>query len=332
MNQPFKEYQNPKSLTQIPPGYSSGSRFEQVLRKGYFAITSELAPPDTVDPEKVYEEAELFDGYVDAINATDGSGANCHMSSVTVCALLSKKGYSPIVQFSSRDRNRIAIQADILGVAAMNVGNVLALTGDGVLAGDHPEAKPVFDFDSISLLQTMRIMRDESRFLSGRKIEASPKLFIGSTINPFVPPVKDRVLQLAKKINAGAQFIQSQYCFDIPMLKDFMAQVIDLGLDKKCFILPGVGLLPSARTAKWLRNNIPGVHIPDDILKRIEGAKDQKQEGVKICVEQMQQIKEIKGVSGLHIMAYKQEKHIGELVEKSNVLDGREPWSLKNNK
>ena len=211
---------NPGSPLAGIDGHISHGRFERVLRAGHFAVTSEIAPPDSADAEEVYRRAELFDGAVDAINATDGSGANCHMSSTAVCALLTHIGYSPILRISCRDRNRIAIQGDILGAAAMGVCNVLALTGDDVSAGDHPEAKPVFDLDSISLLTTLRTMRDESRFLSGRKLDLAPKMFAGSTFNPFVPPVESRVSQLQKKVAAGAEFIQTQYCFDIEMFKN----------------------------------------------------------------------------------------------------------------
>lgn len=312
-------------------GHVSQGRFERVLRAGLFAVTSEIAPPDSADPNEVYHRAELFDGAVDAINATDGSGANCHMSSVAVCALLSHIGYSPILQISCRDKNRIAIQGDILGAAAMGVCNVLALTGDDVSSGDHPEAKPVFDLDSVSLLTTIRRMRDESSFLSGRKLDIAPKMFAGSSINPFVPPVQSRVLQLQKKIEAGAEFIQSQYCFDIPMFKDMMQRAVDMGLTERAFILPGVGTLASAKTARWLLNNVPGVHIPDEIIKRLEGADNQKAEGRKICVELMQQVKEIEGVSGVHVMAYRQEEFVQEIVQDSGVLEGRRPWAPEDN-
>jgi len=332
MNKPIDPVQthfvdHPGSPLGEKEGHVSQGRFERVLRAGDFAVTSEIAPPDSAESEGVYRRAQLFDGAVDAINATDGSGANCHMSSVAVCALLSHIGYSPILQISCRDKNRIAIQGDILGAAAMGVCNVLALTGDDVSAGDHPEAKPVFDLDSISLLTTISTMRDESRFLSGRKLSSAPKIFAGSSINPFVPPVESRVLQLQKKIEAGAQFIQSQYCFDMDVLKSMMKRAVDLGLTEKAFILPGVGTLASAKTAKWLRKNVPGVHIPDTIIERLNGAENQKSEGQKICVELMQEVKEIEGVSGVHIMAYRQEEFVAEMVEASGVLDGRVPWA-----
>ncbi len=310
-------------------GHISRGRFERVLRNGDFAVTAELAPPDSTDRNEVFEQATLFDGFVDAINATDGSGANCHMSSVVVCALLSYIGYSPIMQISCRDRNRIAIQGDLLGAGALSVCNVLALTGDDVSAGDHPEAKRVFDLDSISLITLIKQIRDEGSFLSGRTITNPPQMFVGTSINPFVPPVESRILQLEKKINAGADFIQTQYCFDMPMFKDFMSKAVDKGLTEKAFFLPGVGTLASARTARWIKNNVPGVHIPDSIFKRLEGAQDQKKEGQKICTELMQQVKEIEGVSGVHVMAYKQEECVAQMVQDSGVLGDRKPWSPK---
>jgi methylenetetrahydrofolate reductase (NADPH) len=318
--------QNPGIPLPQQEGHSSTGRLERVLRSGKFAVTAELAPPDSALAEDVYERARLFDGYVDGMNATDGSGAHCHMSSVAMCALLTNIGYSPVLQISCRDKNRIAIQGDVLGAAAMGVSNVLCLSGDGVQVGDHPEAKPVFDLDSISLLETIRVMRDESRFLSGRPITTPPQMFIGAAENPSAPPFDYRPHRLAKKIAAGAQFIQTQYVFDIEHLRVFMAKSRDLGLLEQCFIIPGVGPLASARTALWIRNNVPGIHIPDAIIKRLETAKEPKQEGRKICVELIQQIREIEGVSGVHVMAYRQEEAVGEIIQQSGVLDGRIPW------
>ena len=318
---------NPGDPLPLLPGHVSHGRFERVLRAGHFAVTTEIAPPDSADPDEVLKRAALFDGYVDAINATDGSGANCHMSSLAVCAILTRIGYSPILQISCRDRNRISIQGDTLGAAALGVCNVLCLTGDDVGAGDHPEAKPVFDLDSISLAQTLRTMREEKRFLSGRNLDLEPRLFIGSSINPFVPPVENRADQLAKKIASGAEYIQSQYCFDMDILRDFMARAVDMGLTEKAYILIGVGVLPSARTAKWMRENVPGVHIPDDIIRRLDGADKPLREGRNICVELMQKIKEVPGISGVHVMAYRQEKWVGDVVKRSGVLGDRIPWS-----
>lgn len=315
-----------EDYTIVPEGHTSRGRLERILRRGEFAVTAELNPPDSADPNEVYDRGGIFDGWVDGINATDGSGANCHMSSVAICGLLTRVGYAPILQISCRDRNRIAIQGDVLGAAAMGVNNILCLTGDGVQAGDQPGAKPVFDFDCMSLLETIRTMRDEGRFLSGRKITDPPRVFLGAAINPFAPPHDFRPLRLKKKIEAGAQFVQSQYCYDIPLLKAYMKRVRDMGLHEKCYILIGVGPLASAKTARWMRANVPGVHIPDDIIARLEGAEKQKLEGKKLCIELIQQIQEIEGVAGIHVMAYRQEELVSDIVHDSGVLKDRKPW------
>ena len=308
---------------ETPPGHSSPGRLERALRSGRFVVTAELNPPDSANPEDAYARALVLSEVCDAINATDASGANCHMSSMAICALLTRAGYSPVLQISCRDRNRIAIQGDVLGAAAMGVSNILCLSGDGVQTGDHPEAKPVFDLDSTSLLQTIRTMRDEGKFLSGRKITTPPRVFLGAAANPFAPPFDWRPLRLAKKIEAGAQFVQTQYCFDVPLLRTYMEKVRDMGLDEKCFILVGIGPLASARTGRWIHSNVPGVHIPDSIIERLEGAEDQKKEGQQICVDLIQEVKEIKGVAGIHVMAYRQEEFVSEIITASGVLDYR---------
>jgi methylenetetrahydrofolate reductase (NADPH) len=308
------------------PGHDSPGRLERVLRAGVFAVTAEIAPPDSADPEEVYERAALFDGCVDAINATDGSGANCHMSSVAMCSLLTRRGYSMVMQVSGRDKNRIAIQGDVLGAAAMGVCNILCLTGDSVGVGDHPEAKPVFDVDCMSMLKMIRGMRDDEQFLSGRKLSSPPRVFLGAAANPFGPPLDYRPHRLAKKVEAGAQFVQTQYCYDIDIFREYMRVVRDLGLHEKVFILPGVGPLASAKSAEWIRANVPGVHIPDQVIKRLQGADNQKEEGVKICIDLVNELKSIEGVHGIHIMAYKQEHRVAEIVERTNVLHGRELW------
>jgi len=310
----------------ILPGHVSPGRLERVLRSGAFTVTTELAPPDSADPQDVYRRARVFDGYVDAINATDGSGANCHMSSVAVCALLTRVGYAPVMQISCRDKNRIAIQGDILGGAAMGVCNMLCLTGDGVQAGDHPQAKPVFDLDSLSLLEIGRTLRDEHRFQSGRKITYAPRVFLGAAENPMVPPLEHRALRLGKKIAAGAQFIQTQYCYDLDRLRAFMRAVEDQGLLDKVFLLIGVGPFKTAKGAEFMRNNVPGLYIPDAIVKRLAGAQDQAREGRRICIELIQEIRTINGVHGVHVMAYRQEETVAEIISDSGVLAGRTPW------
>lgn len=314
----------PASVQTIRGHHTAAGPLERVLRDRHFAVTAELAPPDSADADEVYRRARQFDGCVDAINATDGSGANCHMSSVGVCALLTRAGYSTIMQISCRDRNRIAIQGDILGAAAMGVANILCLTGDGVQAGDHPDAKPVFDLDCMSLLETARTMRDRGQFMSGRKLSRAPRLFLGAAANPFAEPRDFRVERLRKKIAAGAGFVQTQYCFDLPVFAEYMRRVRDQDLHRRVFILAGVGPLASARAAVWIRGNVPGVHIPETVINRLRGARDQKAEGVAICVELMQQLKEIEGVAGVHIMAYRQEHKVAEMVAASGVLGARD--------
>ena len=320
------EFANPGDPLPEMPGHSSRGRLERVLRAGQFAVTAELNPPDSADPEEVLERARVFDGWVDAINATDGSGANCHMSSVGICALLTRVGYAPVMQISCRDHNRIAIQGNVLGAAAMGVCNMLCLTGDGVQAGDQPQAKPVFDLDCMSLLETVRTMRDEARFLSGRKITTPPHVFLGAAANPFAPPYDFRPLRLAKKIAAGAQFVQTQYCFDVPMLERYMTKVRELGLQEKCFIIVGVGPLKSAAAARWIVNHVPGIHIPADVIARLQGAADQTREGKQLCIEIIQRVMEIPGVSGIHVMAYRQEEMVADIIHQSGVLRGRQPW------
>lgn len=307
-----------------PPGMVSGSRLERVLREGKFAVTAELNPPDSANPDDVFEAAQPLAEVADAINATDASGANCHMSSIGISALLTRAGYGTVYQISCRDRNRIAIQGDILGAAAMGVRNVLCLTGDGVGAGDQPGAKPVFDFDSISLLRTARAMRDDGVFLSGRKITSPPHLFLGAAENPCIDPLQWRPDRLAKKVAAGADYIQTNYIFDMPRFEAFMARVRDLGLDRKVFILAGVGPLASARAARWMRNNVPGIHIPEDIIERLEHADKPGQEGKRLCIEIIKQVSETAGVAGVHVMAYRREHLVSEIVTESGVLNKRQ--------
>jgi methylenetetrahydrofolate reductase (NADPH) len=244
------------------------------------------------------------------------------MSSVAICALLTRAGYEPVMQVACRDRNRIAIQGDVLGAAAMGVKNLLCLTGDDTSAGDQPEAKRVFDLDSIHLLRTVKIMRDQGQYLSGRKITQPPRLFLGAAVNPFVQPFDWRPLRLAKKIQAGANFIQTQYCFDVPRFRKFMQQVRDLGIDQKVCLLVGVGPLRSDRAAEFMRTKVPGVVIPDEIVERLRKTPSEKKQevGKQICVEIIQQVREIDGVAGVHVMAYRQEELVAEIIEEAGLL------------
>ena len=306
-----------------PPGHKSASILERALRKGWFAVTAELNPPDSADPRDVLKAAEPLKDVADAINATDASGANCHMSSMGICSILSRAGMGIVLQISCRDRNRIAIQGDVLGAAAMGVGNILCLTGDGVGTGDQPGAKPVFDFDSISLLRTLKTMRDEGKFLSGRKLSTPPSVFLGAAENPCIPPLEWRAARLEKKVRAGADFIQTNYIYDVEIFRRFMREVEDMGLFDKVFILAGVGPIASAKTARWMRANVPGIHIPDAVIERMEKAANPGEEGKKICIELIQQVREIKGVSGVHVMAYRREHLVGEIIADSGILKER---------
>lgn len=287
---------------------------ERACRSGRFVVTVEVAPPDSADPETLLARAKQFKGLVDAINITDGAGGNCHMSSVAASAILAAHGFTPVYQIACRDRNRIAIQGDILGAAALGVQNILCLTGDDVSQGDHPQAKPVFDLDAVSLLHIARGMCDRGEYASGRKLQTPPDLFIGATANPFVPPFGDRIANLEKKIVAGARFIQTQFCFDLALLEDFMRQVRERQLHQRAHIIVGVGTLSSAKALSWMAQHVPGVHVPPALLSRIAAAADQKAEAKKVCIETIQALAGIEGVAGVHVMGHKNEDVLAEII------------------
>ena len=309
----------------------SGSRLERVLRAGLFAVTAELNPPDSSDPQEVYDAALVLSEVADAINATDASGANVHMSSLGLCAVLLRAGYEVVMQMSCRDRNRIALQGDLLGASALGVKNVLCLTGDDVTAGDQPEAKRVFDFDSMHLLRTAKTMRDQGVLLSGRKLTVPPRVFLGAAENPFAPPLNWRAQRLAKKVEAGADFVQTQYVFDVGVFREFMARVRDLGLHERVYILAGVGPLRSPKAAEFMRTRVPGVVIPDAIIDRLNKAPRERwrDEGMNICVEIIQQVCEIKGVAGVHVMAYRQEEVVAEIVHRAGLFPRISPATIQ---
>ncbi|MGB3717797.1 MAG: methylenetetrahydrofolate reductase [Candidatus Promineifilaceae bacterium] len=302
--------------------FRTDSHLERVLRTGQFAVTAELNPPDSADANDVYRAARILERVCDSINVTDASGAHCHMSSVAMCALIIRACCEPVFQVSCRDRNRIAIQGDLLGAAAMGVRNVLCLTGDDVTTGDQPEAKRVFDLGSIQLLRVARIMCDQGKFMSGRTISTPPAFFLGAASNPFAPPYDWRPQRLAKKIEAGADFIQTQYCFDVARFRNFMERVRDLGLHERAFILVGVGPLRSVRAAEYLRTKVPGVHIPQDVVDRLRKVpRGQRQnEGKRICIEIIEEVREIEGVAGVHVMAYRQEELVAGIIEGAGLL------------
>lgn len=299
------------------------SRLHNVLTSGRFAITAELNPPDSADPADALDAARPLGEVADAINATDASGAHCHMSSLGISALLTRAGYDPVMQISCRDRNRIAIQGDALGAAALGVRNVLCLSGDDVSVGDHPEARRVFDLDSISLLRTLSTMRDEGRFLSGRRLTTPPQLFLGAAENPCVEPLVWRADRLGKKIEAGAQFIQTNLIFDLDRFTAFMDRIRAQGLHRRAYILAGVGLLPSVKTALWMRNRVPGIHIPDAVIARLEASDTPLEEGRRIAIEMIRSLRDMPGVSGVHVMAYRREHEVSQIVLRSGVLSRR---------
>lgn len=307
----------------------SDGRLERVLRAGLFAVTAELNPPDSADPQEVYDAALVLAEVADAINATDASGANCHMSSLGLCAILRQAGYEVVMQMSCRDRNRIALQGDLLGAAALGVKNVLCLTGDDVTAGDQPEAKRVFDLDSLHLLRTLTIMRDEGKFLSGRKLTAPPRVFLGAAENPFAPPLDWRPHRLGKKVQAGADFIQTQYVYDVNIFRAFMQRVCDLGLDQSVYILAGVGPLKGWKTAEFMRTRVPGVVIPDAIVERLKKTPKERaqEEGMQICVEIIEQVRQMPGVRGVHVMAYRQEEMVAEIIRRARLFPRLTPQS-----
>jgi 5,10-methylenetetrahydrofolate reductase len=296
--------------------------FEQACKSGRFVVTVEVSPPDSSDPGVLIARASRFRELADAINITDGAGANCHMSSAAAAAVLVANGLTPVAQFSCRDRNRIALQGDILGAAALGVHNILCLTGDDVSQGDHPYAKPVFDLDSISLLRITEAMRDRGTFASGRKLDVAPNLFLGATANPFVPPFLDRIANLEKKIDAGAQFIQTQFCFDVPMLADFMRDVRVRSLHQRCAIIVGVGTLSSAKSLRHMARHVPGVHIPESVLQRVAGADNQKAEAKTVLIETIRAVSVIEGVAGVHLMGYRNDDMLAEAIEDSGIRRG----------
>lgn len=284
-----------------------------------FIVTVEISPPDSADPQALLKRANIFRGLTDAINITDGAGANCHMSSAAASALLLSAGFTPVTQASCRDRNRIALQGDVLGAAALGVRNVLCLTGDDVSKGDHAGAKPVFDLDSVNLLHTLRGMSERGEYASGRKLERAPRLFLGATANPFVPPYGERIANLERKVDAGAQFIQTQFCFDLNLLEQFMHEVRARGLHKRAAIIVGVGVLSTARALRWMADHVPGVNVPMSVTERIAAAADQRLEGKRFCIEMIRSLRSVEGVAGVHLMGYKNEEVLAQIIEEAGL-------------
>lgn len=301
---------------------TSDSHLEKILEKGGFAVTSECGPPRGADAEVIKKKGELLKGTVDAINVTDNQTSVVRMSSLSSCILLKQMGIDATLQMVTRDRNRIAIQSDILGAAALGINNILCLSGDHQKFGDHSTAKNVYDIDSIHLIQTVKHMRDEGKFLGGDELKGVPRLFIGAAANPFADPFESRVVRLAKKVAAGVQFIQTQCIFNLERFGKWMQMVRDRGLHEKVHILGGVTPMKSVGMANYMKNMVPGMDVPDEVIARIKGVEKEKraEEGVKIAIETIQQLKEMEGVHGVHIMAIEWEEMVPRIAEEAGLL------------
>jgi len=299
----------------------AGSRLEKILSSGQFAVTGELGPPRGADVEVIKKKAEHLRGMVDSINVTDNQTSVVRMCSMAVCKLLLEMGLEPNLQMTCRDRNRIAIQSDLLGAYALGIKNVLCLSGDHNKFGDHPQAKNVFDIDSMQLIQTVKQMRDDGKLLSGQECEGVPKFFIGAAVNPFGDPFDFRPIRLAKKVAAGVDFIQTQCIYNMDKFREYMKRVVDMGLAEKCYILAGITPLKSLGMARYMARFVPGLDVPDYYLKRLAGVEKKKQaeEGIKIAVEQIQEIREIEGVAGIHLMAIEWEHKVPEIIKAAGL-------------
>ena len=298
------------------------SKLEKILRSGQFAVTGECGPPRGADPEVIRKKCQLLKGKADAFNITDNQTSVVRMSSIASAVIMMQEGLEPVMQMVCRDRNRIAMQSDILGGAALGIKNMLCLSGDHQKFGDHPQAKNVFDIDSMQLIQTVRRMRDEGKFLGGEDIKGAPKLFVGAAENPFADPFEIRVPRLAKKAAAGAEFIQTQCIFNLSKFREWMKGVVDRGLHERIFILGGVTPFKSFGMAKYMANNVPGMDVPEELLKRMKDTPKEKQaeEGITIAVETIEALRQIPGIAGVHIMAIEWEEKVGEIAEKAKLL------------
>ncbi len=298
------------------------SILEKILASGQLAVTSECGPPRGALPDKVREKAQLLKGYVDAVNVTDNQTAMVRMSSLAACILIKQMGITPLLQMVTRDRNRLAMQSDIIGAYSHGIDTMLCLSGDHPSFGDHPMAANVHDIDSVQFVKMVTTMRDEGKFQGGEKIDGPPKMFVGAAANPFADPFELRVARLAKKVKAGADFIQTQCIYNIDKFEKWMEGVRERGLHEKVYIMAGITPMKSVGMAKYMKNKVPGMDVPDDVIKRLAGVPKEKQaeEGIKMCVEDIQRLKEIKGVSGFHIMAIEWEQKVPEIMERAGLL------------
>ena len=298
------------------------SNLQTVLEAGHFAVTAEAGPPRGAKPEVVRKKAKILKGFVDACNVTDNQTSVVRMCSMAACKILSEEGLDPVMQMVCRDRNRIAAQSDMLGASSLGITNLLCLSGDHQVFGDNPQAKNVFDLDSIQLLQIAKKMRDESKFAGGKDVDGTPNLFLGAAANPFADPFKIRVPRLAKKVAAGAEFIQTQCVFNIEKFIEWMNGARDRGLHEKTYILAGITPIKSLPMVQYMATKVAGMDVPDAVIERIKGVekKKQKQEGIKIAVETIQQLREVEGVRGVHIMAIEWEEAVPEIVKEAKLL------------
>lgn len=298
------------------------SRLEKVLALGHFAVTSECGPPRGARAEVIIAKSKHLHGIVDAVNVTDNQTAMVRMSSLAGSVIVKQQGLTPLFQVTSRDRNRLAIQADIIGAYSLGIDTMLCLSGDHTKFGDHPMAMNVHDIDSIQMIQMVKDMRDEEKFQGGAEIKGAPKMFIGAAANPFADPFELRVMRLEKKINAGADFIQTQCIFNIEKFEQWMEGVRARGLHKKCAILAGVTPCKSLGAAKYMSKRVPGMDVPQELVDRMASVakEDQAAEGVDICVETIERLKQIEGVAGVHIMAIEWEEIVGEICERCGLL------------
>ena len=300
----------------------SGSNLERILTEGKFAVTGELGPPRGADVDAVKEKSQYLKGMVDAVNVTDNQTAMARMASMAASALAIREGLEPNYQMVCRDRNRIAMQADLLGASALGIRNMLCLSGDHQMFGDDPKSKKVFDIDSIQLIALVKMMRDEGKFMSGKELTVPPKMFIGAAANPFAEPYQMRVHRLAKKVQAGADFVQTQCIYNMDRFREWVRQAVDMGLTEKVYVLAGVTPMKSLGMARYMQKNVPGLDVPDWVINRLKGVekKDQASEGIAICCEQIAEFKEMQGIAGVHLMAIEWEKRVPEIVEKAELL------------
>jgi len=303
-------------------GLKSGSNLEKVLKAGHFAFTGECGPPKGANVEHLKEKFEHLRGVVDAVNVTDNQTAVVRMSSAAASAIMVANGIEPNFQMVCRDRNRLAIMADVLGVYSLGIKNMLCLSGDHQKFGNHPQSKNVYDIDSMQLIALVKKMRDEGKFLNEDEIDVPPKMFIGAAANPFGDPHEYRIYRLANKIDAGADFIQTQCIYNMPRFRDFMKKAVDMGLAEKAYLLAGVTPMKSARMAQYMAKMVPGMDVPEELIERLKGAGKGKQaeEGIKFAIEQIEEFKEMEGVAGVHLMAIEWEHKVPEIAERAKVL------------